>query len=103
MASSVKVKVTMNPGWELVVMKEPKLLDALSEHAWAIAGRANASSAAFRTERSHNKGVPVGNKQPLYMAKDAIFTGKGSVALTFTGNYAAAKDNYKHNTLLKSV
>ena len=101
--ASVKVKVNMRPGWELEVQAMPKVLDALSEHAWAIAGRANAMSAGFRTERSHNKGVKVGGKQPLYLAKDAIFTGKGSVALTYTGNYAAAKDNHLHNTLLKSI
>jgi len=98
----VKVKVVMEPGWELKIQAMPKLQKALTDHAWAIAGRANANSAGFRTRRAYNKGVRVGEKQPLYAAKDAIFTGKRSVALVYTANYAAALDNSKHNTLLKS-
>ena len=101
--ASVKVRVDMKPGWEIEVMKYPKLMDALSEHAWAIAGRANAMSSGFRTKVTKNKGVQVGGKQPLYLAKDAIFTGRSSVALTYTGNYAAMKDTHENNTLLKSI
>ena len=90
------VKVVMKPGWESEVQDMPKLMSALSTHAWNIASKASANGAGYAT------GEHVGGKPPLYLAKDAIFTGKKSIALVYTGNYAAAKDNTLHNTLLKS-
>ena len=98
------VKVVMKPGWESEVQDMPKLMSALSTHAWNIASKASANGAGYRTEKTVNyaTGEHVGGKPPLYLAKDAIFTGRKSIALVYTGNYAAAKDNTLHNTLLKS-
>ena len=47
-------------------------------------------------------GNGLGGKPPLYLAKDARMRGDKAVAIVYTGNYAAAKDNTMHNTLLKS-
>ena len=98
------VKVVMAPGWEEKVQDMEGMRNALSTIAWTLAARASANSAGFRTEKTVNyaTGEHVGGKSPLYLAKDAIFTGRKSVALVYTGNYAAAKDNTLHNTLLKS-
>lgn len=99
-----KCKVVMKPNWEQEVQDMPKLMKALSQHAWAIAGRANANGAGFQTEKTIDYATKErkGGKSPFYSAKDAIFTGRKSIALVYTANYAAAKDNTLHNTLLKS-
>lgn len=98
------VKVVMEPGWEDKVQDMEGMRNALSKIAWTLAARASANSAGFRTERTINYATKeqVGGTPPLYLAKDAIFTRGHSVALVYTGNYAAAKDNTLHNTLLKS-
>lgn len=98
------VKVVMSPGWEEKVQDMEGMRNALTTIAWTLAARATANSAGFRTEKTINyaTGEHVGGKSPLYLAKDAVFRKNHSVALVYTGNYAAAKDNTLHNTLLKS-
>lgn len=99
-----KVKVVMAPDWEEKVQTMPGLKSVLSTAAWNIAAKATANSAGFRTEKTkdYETGERYGGKSPLYLAKDARNFGKRAVALVYTGNYAAAKDNTLHNTLLKS-
>ena len=78
----------------------PQVKGALTKEAGAIAGRANAMSSAFRTGLYHrdHKSPAVGNTQPKYESDQA----RGAVALVYTGNYAAMKDNALNNTLLKA-
>lgn len=77
--------------------------DALESEARAIAGRANRLSSGFRTQETtvYATGEHVGGTQPDYgsMAPTSI---KNPHALVYTGNYAAMKDNYENNTLLKA-
>lgn len=98
------VRVVMRPGWEQTVQDMPKLMNLLSKTAWNIAARASANGAGFRTEKTIDYATreKKGGTPPLYKAKDAIFTGRKSIALVYTANYSAAKDNTLHNTLLKS-
>ena len=68
------------------------------------ASNANALGAGFRTGlyyRDH-KAPPVGNTQPRYDSNVQKRKG-GPVGIVYTANYAAAKDNMLHNTLLKSL
>lgn len=99
-----KVKVVMAPDWEQKVQSMEGLKSVLTTIAWSLASKASANSAGFRTERTTDwdTGEKKGGKSPLYLAKDARTMGGKSVALVYTGNYAAAKDNTLHNTLLKS-
>ena len=99
-----KVKVVMASDWEQKIQSLDGLKSVLSTVAWSIASKASANSAGFRTERTTNweTGEKLGGKPPLYLAKDARMRGGKAVAIVYTGNYAAAKDNMMHNTLLKS-
>lgn len=99
-----KVKVVLASDWEQKIQSMPGLKSVLSSTAWAVASKATASSAGFRTEKTTNwaTGEKLGGKSPLYLAKDAKMRGDKAVAIVYTGNYAAAKDNTMHNTLLKS-
>ena len=99
-----KVKVVLASDWEQKIQSMDGLKRVLSSVAWAVASKATASSAAFLTERTTNweTGEKMGGKSPLYLAKDARMRGGKAVAIVYTGNYAAAKDNTMHNTLLKS-
>jgi len=63
----------------------------------------NILGASFVTEEfKRDDGTQVGGKTPRYIAKPAINSKYGSIALVVTGNYAAIKDNHDHNTMLKA-
>lgn len=90
----------------------PQVLGQLTKAANATAAAANASSAGFRTRKvKAGEKLPdgtiapndIGGKQPKYTAKKAQHGSKGGVALVVTGNYAAQKDQARHNTLAKSM
>ena len=105
MGSSVKVKVVMEPNWEKDILTLPAVKGALTKEAAAIAGRANALGSGFRTQlytrpKTREK---VGGKQPVYKSLPARMYNGYPVALVTEGNYSAMKDNYEHNTLLKSI
>ena len=93
------VKVEMKPGWEQVVSTMPSVMDALDDKAGDICGKANSMAAGFRTKRWMGKG----GTQAVYGSKEAEARGRTSVALVYTANYAAQKENMQHNTLLKSI
>lgn len=103
MASSVNLSIVMKPGWEREVQQLPQLKDALTVLANEKAQAANSMSAGFKTKEATIKGEKKGGKSPIYLAKKAEYRGSSSVALVVTGNYAAIKDNYEHNTLLKTI
>ena len=87
-----------------IVAQSPECKAALTAKAEEIAGRANAMSSSFRTlvfYRNH-KATEIGNTQPKYESDQARNTKDGAVALVYTGNYSAMKENHLHNTLLKA-
>lgn len=74
----------------------------LGEAAARICDTANSMSAGFRTGIYHpDHGPSVGDTQPDY-AFDVKDGSRGPVGLVWTNNYAAMKDTYENNTLLKA-
>ena len=76
---------------------------ALNSVVSEITGKANSMGASFRTERTYNwiEHKHVGGTQPEY-AGDVQRGRQGFIGLVHPNNYAAMKDNYLHNTLLKA-
>lgn len=64
-----------------------------------VASNANSLGSGFKTERYKGKG----GTSPKYMADTQRPRGIVPVGMVYTANYAAMKDNMKHNTLLKSL
>ena len=77
----------------------PNVLESAAREA---AERANAMSSGYRTALYHKDGQTVGNTQPHYVG-DAKVGSKGPVGIVHPKNYAAMKDNYENNTMLKAV
>lgn len=103
--ADVTVKVEMLPGWEKTVMRMEPVKSALSKEANAMKSSANAMSAGFRSgiRIDPKTRERIGNTPARYGSKPAKETEDGAVALVYTANYAAQKDNMLHNTLLKAV
>lgn len=120
MGSQIRVSVRMSPDFDNVIKTLPQVKGALSKEAGAIAARAN----GMATEKSgvwHETGKPhtpgreggtwhdhgeayptVGGAEPSYGSKPAMMGAEGPIAIVFTANHAAQKDNTKNNTLLKA-
>lgn len=103
--ADVTVNVQMLPGWERTVKQMGSVKTALTKEANAMKASANGMSAGFRSgiridPKTREK---IGNTPARYGAKPAKETEDGAVALVYTANYAAQKDNMLHNTLLKAV
>ena len=108
MASSfmvTEVKITLKPGYEEDIFKYPQVKGYVTRLASDIASTANALSSGFRTGYFYNKEKKkrVGGTQPHYVSEKAMEVSDGCVAIIHPKNYAAMKDNYLHNTLLKSM
>ena len=75
----------------------------LQEKTDGIIDNANALSSGFRTQRTYNYAEHkwVGDTQPEY-GGDVQMGSRGYIGLVHPKNYAAMKDNYLHNTLLKA-
>lgn len=96
-----------------VVIDEQKLRDAVSqadglqgileEKTNAIIARANALGSGYRTGIWHDPATreKKGDTQPEY-GGDVIYGHRGYVGIVHPNNYAALKDNYENNTLLKA-
>ena len=122
--ASVSVKVNISEDkLKEVAFSTSEVRSALTKGANQIAGRAN----GLATEKSgiwHEIGVPhtpgkeggvwngtskeiqytIGGQQAEYQAKPAKPTRDGTpVAIVVTANYAAQKDNMKHNTLVRAI
>lgn len=69
-----------------------------------ITANANSIGSGFRTGiwHDHSTGEKKGNTQPRYGGDVKKFRGE-LVGIIHPENYAAMKDNHKHNTLLKSI
>lgn len=76
----------------------------LADKSGAIASAANASSAGNLTQETVRWATKehVGGQAPQYVS-DVKRGRKGWVGIASTGNYAARKDNYENNTLVKSI
>lgn len=79
------------------------LFGPLSEATSEITAKANAMGAGFRTGVWHDPktGEKKGDTEPEYTG-DVIYGRRGYVGIVHPANYAAMKDNYEHNTLLKA-
>lgn len=75
---------------------------ALDEATGSLSSTANSLSSWFRTMKCHIKGKQVGGTQPRY-GKTVKYKKGAYVGFVHPKNYAAIKDNYLHNTLLKSM
>ena len=86
------------------IQESEGLPSTLQGYVSQITGKANALSSGFRTEetRDYSTGQMVGGTQPRY-AGDVEKKRNTVVGLIHPTNYAAMKDNYLHNTLLKSL
>lgn len=76
---------------------------ALASKSSAIASTANSMGSGFRTGKYHrdHKSPAVGGTSPVYVS-DVEMGRKGYVGIVHPKNYAAMKDNYLNNTLLKA-
>lgn len=102
--ASVTVKVDISQqSLERAVNYAEGTKAALQAKTSAITSTANAMGAGFRTGLYHrnHQSPAVGNTQPNY-AGDVRMERKGWTGIVYTGNYAAQKDNYQNNTLLKA-
>ena len=87
-----------------VINDSEELKASMEGHVSRITANANAMSAGYRTGRFYDRaeGKLKGNTQPEY--KGDVQKRRGTlVGLIHPNNYAAMKDNYEHNTLLKSI
>ena len=108
--ADVTVKVEMKPGWKGKLMTLPRVKGAVTSKASAICGTANSLGAGFTTKKYYDredKEYKGGTQASYRFDKAQVFIsqtdGPVSVAIVYTANYAAMKDNYLHNTLLKAV
>ena len=75
-------------------------VDAATKRIWSAA---NSTSAGYRTGLYHrnHESPAVGNTQPAYDG-DVEVKRNAVVGIVYTANYAAMKDNFENNTLLKA-
>ena len=89
--------------WRLIC-KQDATYQTIRSTTDAVANEANALSAGYRTGKYYrdHKAPAVGGTQPVYMSNTRR-NPTVPVGIAYTGNYAAKKDNYAHNTLLKAM
>lgn len=75
---------------------------ALMKYGMRIAERSNSLGAGYRTAKFHDRatGETRGGKQPEY---GATLANRKTACFVHPENYAAMKDNYLHNTMLKAM
>ena len=102
MASKVDFKINENKLWRMICRSDATY-QVIRSTGDAVAARANALSAGFRTQKYHrdHKSPAVGDKQPIYMS-NIRRNPTVPTSIVYTANYAAKKDNTLHNTLLKA-
>lgn len=102
--ADVFFKIDKDKLWRLVC-RQDATYQVIRSTTDAIANRANNMSANYRTGKYHpdHKSPGVGGTQPRYQSNTQRPKGIVPVGMAYTANYAAKKDNYLHNTLLKSL
>ena len=99
------VNVEINQGAkEKAINESGNLLTRIDREAKRIASNANNLGAGYRTGRWHDHatGETKGNTAPKYVGESRRGK-KGPIGIVHPINYAAMKDNYLHNTMLKAV
>lgn len=102
MASDLRIEINQ-ASVERAIGFLPGTEQALITASDRIANQANALSSGFRTGiwHDHDTGEERGNTPTMYGAD--VFKGrKGYIGIVHPENYAAMKDNYLHNTMLKA-
>lgn len=94
--------------WDMDALKraadqDEAVMQALESKTAEIADAANSLGSSFQTEESVRwaTGERVGGTSPEY-GHDVKVGSKGPVGIVMTKNYAAMKDAYLNNTLLKA-
>lgn len=92
--------------WDDTALKRLAGAAARAEVSAAVertASRAGSLSSGYRTGLYHrdHESPAVGDTQPRYAGDVQDFEG-WPVGIVYTGNYAAMKDNFENNTLLKA-
>lgn len=103
--ASVTVKVDIDANAPERIKRMAEVKDALTKQAGVICNKANGMSAGFRTGYYHknHQSPGIGGTSPVYGYEKAKNASRyGSVATVHPKNYAAMKDNYQNNTLLKA-
>lgn len=95
----VKIEINENSVMN-AIYKSDGIKPALKTYGVRIANQANALGAGYRTAKWHDRttGETKGGKQPKYGAT----LGRKAICIVHPENYAAMKDNYLHNTMLKA-
>lgn len=84
------------------INSSPGIKPALKKRGDAIASRANALGSGYVTPKwhDHETGETKGGKHPEY---EATLANRYAICFVHPVNYAAMKDNYLHNTMLKAI
>lgn len=101
--ADVTVRVKLDSNWKQKVVNLSSVKDGLTNEAERLEQKANALCSGFRSGIWHDPetGVKKGDTPAVYGMKTAQRYGSGPVAIVYTKNYAAQKDNLKNNTLAK--
>ena len=97
---SVRVEIDDNRVMA-AINKADDIKPALKKLGTKIADQANVLGAGYRTPKwhDHDTGETKGGKQPKY---GATLGNRQIICIVHPENYAAMKDNYLHNTMLKA-
>lgn len=119
-SADVKVEIDV-PAVELVINSSDSTRNIINKLSGEVAARANYMATEItgiwhETGKPHTPGKTggtwhdhgkeydtIGGKRAEYASKPAIRGKSGLVGMVYTGNYAAMKDNNKHNTMLKAL
>jgi hypothetical protein len=103
--ADVEMKIEINGEAVFSAIQDAdNLPEVLGEHTERIIGNANMLGSSFRTGiyHDHATGKTLGNTQPVYGGNVERMSST-VVGLVHPKNYAAMKDNYENNTLLKAA
>lgn len=103
--ASVSVRVKIDSDAPQRIKRMPEVKSALTDLASKVSATANGLGAGFKTGYYHkdHKSPAIGGTTPVYGYEKAKDSSRyGSVATVHPKNYAAMKDNYQNNTLLKA-
>lgn len=98
---SVRIEIDENSVMA-AICKSDGIKPALKGYGARIAERSNMLSVGYRTPKwhDHETGEVKGGKQPKY---GATLGNRQVICIVHPENYAAMKDNYLHNTMLKAM
>ena len=103
--ADVSVKVELDADWEQTIKKLPGVKGALTKEAKRMCESANSMAAGYKSGLFYDPKTKsyIGETQAVYASKSARAYADDTVALVYTRNYAAKKENLEHNTLAKVI